>query len=78
MQAHEQVCKTNPSYEGIIDTCTLMRAVGKEVHLVEGNRGNIKLTKTEDLYVFRAMMEYRESRQALGLSQGEIAENLKK
>ena len=55
-----------------------MRAVGKEVHLVEGNRGNIKVTTPEDLYVFRAMLEYRETRQALGLSQGEIAENLKK
>lgn len=78
LRAHEQVRKTNPSYEGIIDTCTLMRAVGKEVHLVEGNRGNIKVTTPEDLYVFRAMLEYRETRQALGLSQGEIAENLKK
>ena len=78
LQAHEQVRQGNPSYEGIIDTCTLMRSTGHEVHLVEGNRGNIKVTTPEDLYVFRAMLEYRETQQALGLSPGEIAENLKK
>lgn len=78
LRAHDQVRKDNPSYEGIIDTCTLMRAVGREVYLVEGNRGNIKVTTPEDLYVFRAMLEYKETQQALGLSPGEIAQNLKK
>lgn len=78
LQAHDQVRETNPFYEGIIDTCTLMRSVGKEVHLVEGNRGNIKVTTPEDLYVFRAMLEYKETQQALGLAPGEIAQNLKK
>lgn len=78
LQAHDQVRKNNPNYEGIIDTCTLMRSVGKEVHLVEGNRGNIKVTTPEDLYVFRAMLEYKETQQALGLAPGEIAQNLKK
>ena len=78
LQAHDQVRKSNPNYEGIIDTCTLMRSVGKEVHLVEGNRGNIKVTTPEDLYVFRAMLEYKETQQALGLAPGEIAQNLKK
>ena len=68
LQAHDQVRKNNPNYEGIIDTCTLMRSVGKEVHLVEGNRGNIKVTTPEDLYVFRAMLEYKETQQALGLA----------
>ena len=70
--------KNNPNDEGSIDTGTLMRSVGKEVHLVEGNRGNIKVTTPEDLYVFRAMLEYKETQQALGLAPGEIAQNLKK
>ena len=39
-----------------------MRSVGKEVRLVEGNRGNIKVTTPEDLYVFRAMLEYKKKR----------------
>ncbi len=74
--AHTLVRKDNPDYEGIIDTCTLMRSIGKEVHLVEGNKGNIKVTTPEDLYIFRAMLEYRENQQALGLSEKDIREGL--
>lgn len=78
MAAHEKVRAENPDYEGIIDTCTLMRSVGKTVYMVEGNRGNIKVTTPEDLYTFRAMLEYQENQQALGLSQNDILEKLQK
>ena len=46
--------------------------------MIEGNRGNIKVTTPEDLYIFRAMLEYRENRQALGLSSRDIIEKLQK
>ncbi len=75
--AHVLVRKENPGYEGIIDTCTLMRSLGRTVHLIEGNKGNIKVTTPEDLYVFRAMLEFRENQQALGLSGRDIQEHLK-
>lgn len=78
LEAHEAVRRTLSGYDGIIDTCTLMRKTGKKVYMVEGNRGNIKVTTPEDLYVFRAMLEYRETRQALGLSQSDVADNLRK
>lgn len=78
IKAHETVRKTNPNYDGIIDTCTLMKKMGKEVYLVEGNRGNIKVTTPEDLFMFKAMMEYRETQQALGLSSREVIERLEK
>ena len=55
-----------------------MRSVGKGGQLGEGNRGKIKVTTPEDLYVVRAMLEYKETQQALGLAPGEIAQNLKK
>ena len=42
------------------------------------NRGNIKVTTPEDLYVFRAMLAYKENQQALGLSQQDIIDNLQK
>lgn len=77
-EAHNAVRKTNPNYEGIIDTCTLMKSLGREVNLVEGNRGNIKVTTPEDLYIFRAMLEYKENQQALGLSEKDIKEGLEK
>lgn len=78
IDAHEKIRKVNPDYSGIIDTCTLMRSLGKIIYMVEGNRGNIKVTTPEDLYTFRAMLEYRENQQALGLSQKDIIEKLQK
>lgn len=33
----------------------LFAARGLEAHMVEGNRGNIKVTTPEDVYTFRAL-----------------------
>lgn len=74
---HIRTRKENPEYVGIIDTCTLMYKAGKEINLVEGNRGNIKVTTPEDLFIFKGMREYRSSTQALGLSVGDIEGSLK-
>ena len=35
--------------------------------MVEGNRGNIKVTTPEDVYTFRALLQYKENEQAFGL-----------
>ena len=78
IMAHNTIIKDNPNYEGIVDTCTLMRSVGKEVKIVDGPRGHIKVTTPEDLYAFRAMIEYRESMQIFGFSRQEVRQNLKK
>lgn len=67
VKAHEKVRKTNPGYENIADSCYLYRSLGKEVHIVEGNRGNIKVTTPEDFYLLRALLQYRENEQILGL-----------
>lgn len=75
---HDKLREINPTYKGVIDSCTLMKNAGKDIFLVEGNRGNIKVTTPEDLYVFRAMLDYKEYREALGLSDKEIKEHLKK
>lgn len=74
MKAHLLTRDKNPSYNGIIDSCTLMKSLGKEVSIVKGNRGNIKVTTPEDLYIFRAMLRYKETQEALGLRQEEIPE----
>ncbi|NLD19044.1 MAG: 2-C-methyl-D-erythritol 4-phosphate cytidylyltransferase [Clostridiales bacterium] len=78
IEAHRKTREKDKNYEGIIDTCTLMRSQGKEVYMVEGNRGNIKVTTPEDLYVFRGMLEYKENQQALGLSEKDILKTLQK
>ena len=67
LQAHNIIRKTNPLYEGIVDSCTLYRKLNKKVFMIKGNRGNIKVTTPEDFYILRALLEYKESKQILGL-----------
>lgn len=74
LEAHEKIRETNPEYKGIVDSCTLMRSIGKEVAILLGNRGNIKVTTPEDLYVFRAMINYRETQDAFGFNESEMPE----
>lgn len=78
LDAHKQMRKENPTYEGIVDTCTLMKSLGKNVAIVRGNRGNIKVTTPEDLYTFRALIEYRETEQVFGFAQREVPKKLTK
>lgn len=59
--AHDEVRKTNPDYEGIVDNCSLMKSLGREVAIVKGPRSNIKVTTAEDIYILRAMIEYNRS-----------------
>lgn len=67
LAAHEATRIINPEYTDIVDSCTLMKENGKETHLVEGNRGNIKVTTPIDVYMFRALLNYKENEQAFGL-----------
>lgn len=65
IHAHEITRKINPTYQDIIDTCTLYKTLGKETYMVEGNRGNIKITTIEDLYILRALIRLKEDMEAL-------------
>ena len=67
LNAHNEIKKDNPEYEGIVDNCTLMTKLGKDVAIVKGPRSNIKVTTTEDLYIFKALLEFKETTDALGL-----------
>lgn len=67
LEVHEKVRKENPGYHGIVDNCTLMRHYGKSVAIVKGPRSNIKVTTPEDLYIFKAMIEFHETKDALGI-----------
>ncbi len=44
-----------------------MTTLGKEVVMVAGNRGNIKVTTPEDVYMFRALLNYKENEQTFGI-----------
>ena len=49
----------------MIDSCTLMRAYGKKMHIVECSYENIKVTTPNDFYIFRALYDAKENRQLL-------------
>lgn len=65
--AHDVVRARPERYENMVDACTILRSLGMEVHMVPGNRGNIKVTTPEDVYMFRALLQYKENEQAFGL-----------
>ncbi len=64
--AHDKIRATPTGYENMVDNCTICVSLGIPVHMVEGNRGNIKVTTPEDVYIFRALLQYQENEQAFG------------
>lgn len=68
VKAHEEMRKINPEYTDIVDSCTLFKTLDKETYMVEGNRGNIKITTIEDLYILRALIRFTEDMEAFGIS----------
>lgn len=65
--AHDVVRAKESRYENMVDACTIIRSQGIKAHMVMGNRGNIKVTTPEDVYMFRALLQYKENEQAFGL-----------
>lgn len=51
----------------MIDSASLMRFYGYELHPVNGNFDNIKITTPADFYTFKALYEVREQQQIFGL-----------
>lgn len=49
-----------------IDTCTIMTALGRELHFVPCGCTNIKITSPEDYYIFKAIYDLRENQAILG------------
>ena len=72
IEAHETVREINPQYTNIVDSCTLFKTLNKPTFMVKGNRGNIKITTIEDLYLLRALIRYKEDMEALGIVKGDL------
>lgn len=66
IKAHEYTRKINPQYTDIVDSCTLFKTLNKPTYMIKGNRGNIKITTIEDLYILRALIRYKEDVEAFG------------
>lgn len=67
IEIHDRIRATENGYEDMVDACTMCTTLNIPVHMVPGNRGNIKVTTPEDFYSFRALLQYRENEQAFGL-----------
>lgn len=49
----------------VIDSCTLMRSYGKKINVVNGSYENIKITTSDDFYMFRALSDAHENEQLI-------------
>ena len=60
LEVHEKVRKTEQKYNGIVDSCNLMRNNGYNIHITMGPRNNIKVTTPTDYYLIQALYKYEE------------------
>lgn len=65
LAAHEKAL--GEGVENSIDSCTLMKSYGYELHMVDGPYENIKITTPDDFYTMRAILDARENEQIYGL-----------
>lgn len=59
LAAHERARARPGGYAGLVDQATLCFSLGIPVHLVPGNRGNVKITTPEDLVTLAALVKWR-------------------
>ena len=57
--SHERIRSRPGGYAGMVDQATICFALGIPVHLVPGNRGNVKITTPEDIVTLGALMKWR-------------------
>lgn len=63
---HNKVRQENES-AGFIDSASMMKHYGYKLYTVQGKPENIKITTPSDYYIFRAMVDARESSQIFGI-----------
>lgn len=61
LSAHERAVKEGRS--DFIDSCTLMKHYGYNLHMIDGPYENIKITTPDDYYMMRAMLDVKENSQ---------------
>ena len=73
LAAHEKIRNTETGYNNpkIVDSCSLMMECGNKVHLIEGNRGNIKVTTVEDYIALLANLSIKDHEQVYKLNHKE-------
>lgn len=64
LSVHEKALKDGVT--SAIDSCTLMKQYGADLHIVEGPYDNIKITTPDDYYMMRAILDAKENAQIYG------------
>ena len=59
LAAHEKIRARPQGYADMVDQATICFTLGMPVHLVPGNRGNVKITTPEDLVTLEALINWR-------------------
>ncbi|MFI3260801.1 MAG: IspD/TarI family cytidylyltransferase [bacterium] len=67
IEAHDEIRAVNPTYDNIVDSCTLYNTLNKDIYLIKGHSGNIKITTQADYYQFKSLLEY-DKMQSIGQS----------
>lgn len=59
LAAHERIRARPEGYADMVDQATICFTLGIPVHLVPGNRGNVKITTPEDIISLEALLKWR-------------------
>ena len=59
LAAHERIRRRPEGYADMIDQATICWTLGIPIHLVPGNRGNVKITTPEDIVTLEALIKAR-------------------
>lgn len=73
---HDLICASKDGYKGMVDACSIITKLGVKAYLVQGNQGNIKITTPEDIYMFRALLQYKENEQIFFLGFDESCQSI--
>ena len=64
LAAHERIRARPEGYTDMVDQATICWTLGIPIHLVRGNRGNVKITTPEDLVTLEALLRWQERERA--------------
>ena len=64
LAAHERIRARPEGYTDMIDQATICWTLGIPIHLVPGNRGNVKITTPEDIISLDALLKARGGKEA--------------
>ena len=59
LAAHERIRARPEGYTDMVDQATICFTLGIPLHLVPGNRGNVKITTPEDIVTLEALLKWR-------------------